>query len=197
MKRYLYRWLAGLQIGCVALTGCHPTQPFFLGERGDLAHYLDRAQRIEYADLQSEPLPEASQSLEPLSLQNQNFEYVDLTLEDCIVYALNNSQIVRALPGSQRQGADMAAAILSSAPQQLTSAHDPALTATTTSSQPMVIDQNGNRILPRGAARANQTGGVEDALSEFDAQYSSFMSFNTTDRVRNVPPNIQVQNNIQ
>jgi outer membrane protein TolC len=186
MKRYLYRWFVGLQIGCLALTGCHPTQPFFLRERGDLAHYIDRSQRIEYADLQLEPTPEASQSLEPLSLQNQHFEYLDLTLEECIVYALNNTQIVRALPGSQRQNAEMAATVLSSPAQQLSTIHDPAITANTTSSQPAVVDQNGNRVLPRGSARATQTGGVEDALSEFDAQYSSFMSFNTTDRARNV-----------
>ena len=32
----------------------------------------------------------------------------------------------------------------------------------------------------------DEVGGVEDALSEFDAQYSSFISFSTTDRARNV-----------
>jgi outer membrane protein TolC len=42
--------------------------------------------------------------------------------------------------------------------------------------------------LPRGAARANQVGGVEDALSEFDAQFSAFFSYNKTDRARNVQP---------
>ena len=186
MKRYLYRWFAGLQIGCVVLTGCHPTQPFFLGERGDLAHYLDRAQQIEYPDLNTEPLPEASQSHEPFSLNNQNFEHLDLSLEQCIAYALNNTQVVQALPGTQRQNADIAATMLSSPSGQLTTASDPAIAATTTNSQPAVTDQNGNRILPRGASRANQVGGVEDALSEFDAQFTSFMSFNTTDRARNV-----------
>lgn len=186
MKRYLYRWFASLQIGCVLLTGCHPTQPFFLGERGDLAHYLDRAQQVEYADLNSIPLPEASQSHEPFSLNNQNFEHIDLSLEECIAYALVNTQVVHALPGSQRQNADMAATILSSPSGQLLTSSDAAIAATTTNSQQLGIDQNGNRILPRGAVRANQVGGVEDALSEFDAQFNSFMSFNTTDRARNV-----------
>ncbi len=186
MKRYLYRWFAGLQIGCVLLTGCHPTQPFFLGERGDLAHYLDRAQQIEYADLNSVPLAEASQSHEPFSLNNQKFEHIDLSLEECIAYALVNTHVVHALPGSQRQNADVAATILSSPSGQLATSSDAAITATTTNSQPAVTDQNGNRILPRGAARANQVGGVEDALSEFDAQATSFISFNTTDRARNV-----------
>jgi hypothetical protein len=186
MKRYLTRWIVGLQIGCISLAGCHPTQPFFLGERGDLASYIDRAQNIEYADLHHETLPEASGSLEPLSLDNQNFVHLDLSLEECVSYALANTHIVRALPGTQRQNADIAAIILSSPSQQLTTTYDPAITATTTNSQPLVVDQNGNRILGRGSARANQVGGVEDALSEFDAQYSSFMSFNTTDRARNV-----------
>ena len=186
MKRYLYQWFAGLQIGCVLLTGCHPTQPFFLGERGDLAHYLDRAQQIEYVDLNSTSLPEATQSNEPFSLRNQNFEHLDLSLEQCIAYALNNTHVVQALPGSQRQNADIAATILSSPSGQLATSGDPAIAATTTNSQPAVTDQNGNRVLPRGASRANQVGGVEDALSEFDAQFSSFLSYNTTDRARNV-----------
>jgi outer membrane protein TolC len=186
MKRYLYRWFAGLQIGFIALSGCHPTQPFFLGERGDLAHYLDRAQSIEYPDLHKESLPEVTQSYEPLSLDNQNFVHVDLTLEQCIGYALVNTQVVRALQGTQRQNADMASVILSSPSQQLLTQFDPAITATTTNSQPLNIDQNGNRLINRGSARANQVGGVEDALSEFDAQFSSFLSYNTTDRARNV-----------
>jgi len=83
----------------------------------------------------------------------------------------------------------MASVILSSPAQQLGTILDPAIVATTTNSQPLTVDQNGNRILPRGSARANQVGGVEDALSEFDAQFSSFLSFNTTDRARNVGPN--------
>ncbi len=186
MKLYLYRWFAGIQIGCVLLTGCHPTQPFFLGERSDLAHYIDRAQQIEYVDLNSEPLPEAIHSHEPFSLNNQNFEMLDLTLEECISNALNNTHVVQTLPGSQRQNADMASTVLSSQSQQLSTTSDPAITATTTNSQPAVTDQNGNRVAPRGASRANQVGGVEDALSEFDAQYTSFISFNTTDRARNV-----------
>jgi outer membrane protein TolC len=186
MKRYLYRWFAGLQIGCVLLTGCHPTQPFFLGERGDLAHYLDRAQQIEYVDLDATPLPEADQSHEPFSLDNQNFVHLDLSLEECIAYALVNTQVVHALPGTQRQNADMAATILASPSGQLMTGNEVAIAATTTNSQPAVVDQNGNRILPRGSVRSNQIGGVEDALSEFDAQFSSFWSFNTTDRARNV-----------
>ncbi|XZE45704.1 TolC family protein [Pirellulaceae bacterium SH467] len=186
MKRNLTRWFVGMQIVSLMLTGCAPTQPFFIGERGDLSHYIDRAQQIEYPDLQNQSLPEVTQSHPPLSLDNQNFDYKDLTLEECISIALMNTQVIRALPGTQRQNADIAAIILSSPSAQLSTVYDPAIVANTTNSQPLVIDGSGNRVLARGAARANQVGGVEDALSEFDAQYSSFISWGTTDRARNV-----------
>lgn len=186
MKRIFQKWFVGLQIGCLALAGCHPTQPYFIRERAELAHYLDQAQQIEFPDLDINPLPEATQSFEPLSLDNQKYEFLDLSLEQCLSYALVNSKLIRTIPGLQRQSIDMAAAILSTPSQQLATVYDPAIVATTTSPQQLVIDQNGNRVLPRGSSRANQVGGVEDALSEFDAQFSAFWSYNNTDRPRNV-----------
>jgi len=151
-----------------------------------MSHYIDMAQRIEYPDLQSEPLPEASESMAPYSVDNHDYEFLDLTLEECVSYALANTKLVRALPGSNQIVGDIAVSILTSPSQQLVTAYDPAITASTANTQPLVVDQNGNRVLPRGASRANQVGGIEDALSEFDAQYSSFIGYNTTDRPRNV-----------
>jgi outer membrane protein TolC len=189
MKRIIKKWLVCVHIGCIALTGCHPTQPYFIRERGDLAHYLDQAQKIEIPDLEIDPIPEATQTYEPITLDNQKFEFLDLTLEECVSYALVNAKILQTLPGYQRQSFDIPSVILASPSQQLSSIYDPAIAATTTNSQPIVVDGNGNRILPRGAARANQVGGVEDALSEFDAQVSSFLAYNNTDRARNVVDN--------
>jgi outer membrane protein TolC len=189
MKNMMKKWLVSAHIACIALTGCHPTQPYFIRERGDLAHYLDQAQKIEIPDLEIDPIAEATQTFEPITLDNQKFEFHDLTLEECVSYALANAKIIQTLPGYQRQSFDIPSTVLTTPPQQLTSIYDPAIAATTTNSQPIVVDGNGNRILPRGAARANQVGGVEDALSEFDAQVSSFLSFNTTDRARNVVDN--------
>lgn len=186
MKRIVKKWMVGVQIACVALTGCHPTQPYFIRERGELAHYLDRAQKIDIPDLEIDPIPEATQTFEPITLDNQKFEFLNLSLEECVSYALANAKIIQTLPGYQRQSFDIPSTILTTPPQQLVSIYDPAIAATTTNSQPIVVDGNGNRILPRGAARANQVGGVEDALSEFDAQVSSFLSYNNTDRARNV-----------
>lgn len=186
MKRNLTRWFVGLPLISATLTGCAPTQPFFFGERGQLAHYIDRAQQIEYPDLNIPSIPEVTQSFAPITLDNQNFEYKDMTLEECISIALVNAKVMHTLPGLQRQNADMAAVVLSTPGSQLSTVYDPAIVANTTNSQPLTIDSSGNRVLARGVSRANQVGGVEDALSEFDAQYSSFLSFGTTDRARNV-----------
>ncbi|MFN9628397.1 MAG: TolC family protein [Planctomycetota bacterium] len=188
MKRTLHKWFIGLQIGSIMLTGCQPTQPFYLRDRANFAEYLQHAQQIEIPDLEVNPLPEATNAFEPLTLDNQKYEFLDLTLEECVSYALVNSKLIRTIPGTQRQNVDIAANILSTPSQQQSSVYDPAIAATTTSPQQIAVDQNGNRILPRGAARANQVGGVEDALSEFDAQFSAFFSYNTTDRARNVQP---------
>ena len=189
MKRTFHKWFIGLQIGSVMLAGCHPTQPFYLRDREHFAEYLQHAQHIEIPDLEIDPAPEATHALEPLTLDNQKYEFLDLTLEKCVSYALANSKLIRTIPGTQRQNIDIAANILSTPSQQQSSVYDPAIAATTTSPQQIAVDQNGNRVLPRGASRANQVGGVEDALSEFDAQFSAFFSYNNTDRARNVGEN--------
>lgn len=189
MKRTFHKWFIGLQIGSVVLAGCHPTQPHYLRDRAHFAEYLQHAQQIEIPDLEIDPAPEATDALEPLTLDNQKYEFLDLTLEECVSYALVNSKLIRTIPGTQRQNVDIAANILSTPSQQQSSVYDPAIAATTTSPQQIAVDQNGNRVLPRGAARANQVGGVEDALSEFDAQFSAFFSYNNTDRARNVGEN--------
>ena len=189
MKRTFHKWFIGMQIGSVMLAGCHPTQPHYLRDRAHFAEYLQHAQQIEIPDLEIDPAPEATDALEPLTLDNQKYEFLDLTLEECVSYALVNSKLIRTIPGTQRQNVDIAANILSTPSQQQSSVYDPAIAATTTSPQQIAVDQNGNRVLPRGASRANQVGGVEDALSEFDAQFSAFFSYNNTDRARNVGEN--------
>ncbi len=190
MNKKFTRWIAGLQIGAVIFTGCHPTQPFYLSDNGSLSHYLDRATEIEYPDVAVESLPEVTQAYAPLSVDNQDYEFLDITLEECISKALLNTKLVRAVAGSNQNTGELATIILSTPSSQLTTALDPAITSSSGSNQPLQIDSSGNRTLARGGVRANQVGGVEDALSEFDAQYSSFMSYNQTDRARNVQDNV-------
>lgn len=189
MSRPIVRYAAYLQIALVMFTGCAPTQPFFIAKDNTMAHYLDQALAIEYADVQVESLPEASGAHRPLGPANAEVEYVDMTLEDCISMALQNSKILRVATGSNQQTGSVANLLLSAQPGQLPSVYDAALVSSFASTQPLQIDNQGNRVPFRGAIRSNQIGGVEDALSEFDAQYSSLLGYNTTDRPRNVGSN--------
>ncbi|MFN3194156.1 MAG: TolC family protein [Aureliella sp.] len=191
MSRLLFRWIAVLQIGLVVFTGCHPTQPFFVARDESRADYIAQSMGIEYADVQVESLPEATLSQMPIG-PGRDFDFddpnnfIDLTLEDCISIALQNTKILRVLPGSNTQTGSVAAQGLSSQPGTLPSTYDVGLLNTTASTQPLTIDGQGNRIPQRGLIRSNQIGGVEDALSEFDAQFSALFGYNTTDRPRNV-----------
>lgn len=186
MSQKTVRWAAIIQICLVLFTGCTPTQPFFIPRDESLANYLDQAMSIEYADVQVQSLPEATQAYVPLGATNLPTDFIDLTLEDCISIALQNTKIIPVVGGSNQQSGSVAAALLSAQPGQMPSIYDPALAATTTNTQPLAIDNQGNRISPRGSTRSNQVGGVEDALSEFDAQFSAVLGYNTTDRPRNV-----------
>ena len=188
MSRPIYRWAALIQIGLTLFTGCHPTQPFFVRRDESMAQYLAQSMDIEYADVQVESLPEATLAHAPLGPTNIPTEFVDLSLEDCIAMALQNSKILRVVNGANSQSGSITAALLSAAPGQMPSIYDSALVATTSNTQPLTVDSQGNRIAPRGSSRANQVGGVEDALSEFDTQFSSLFGYNTTDRPRNVGP---------
>jgi outer membrane protein TolC len=189
MRHTLFKLAAYIQLGAVALTGCAPTQPYFLRERADLVHYLETAQEIEYPDLESDPLAEARDSYKPFSLRNLEYaEIVDLSLEECVQMALENSKILRTSSGNQQQINGQAALVLSGAEGQVSSVYDAAIAASQSGGQPLQIDGSGNRIAPRGTVRSNQVGGVEDALAEFDSQFSSAFGYNTTDRPRNVGP---------
>lgn len=188
MSRPIYRWAALLQLGLTLFTGCHPTQPFFVQRDESMAQYLAQSMEIEYADVQVDSLPEATQAHLPLGPTNIPTDFVDLTLEDCIAIAMQNSKILRVVNGANSQSGSTSAALLSASPGQMPSIYDSALVATTANTQPLVVDSQGNRVAPRGSARTNQVGGVEDALSEFDTQFSSLFGYNTTDRPRNVGP---------
>ncbi|MEZ6136793.1 MAG: TolC family protein [Pirellulaceae bacterium] len=186
MSRKIVRWAAIVQICLVLCTGCSPTQPFFVPRDESLANYLGQSLDIEYADVHVESLPEATQAHVPFGASNLPTDFIDLSLEDCISIALQNTKIIRVVGGTNSQSGSVNTALLSANAGQMPSIYDPALTAATANTQPLAIDNQGNRIAPRGAARANQVGGVEDALSEFDAQASMILGYNTTDRPRNV-----------
>ena len=187
MSRSLLKRTTYLQLLLTLLlaTGCAPTQPFFLHESPDLQYYLNTATQIEYPDVEVESLAETTEAQQPLSIGNHDYQFWDLTVEDCVSIALQNAKFFVTTSGNAEFRQNIAAQFTSATADQLGSIYDVAIQQATTQSIPLTVDSNGNRILPRGVQRANQIGGVEDALSEFDAQASAFFDYSTTDRPRN------------
>ncbi|TWU65627.1 TolC family protein [Crateriforma conspicua] len=190
MNRSLFRLTAYLQIGLTVLlaTGCAPTQPFFLKESPELQHYLNTATQIEYPDVEVESLAETREALPPLSINNHDYQFWDLTLEECVNMALHNAKFMITTNGIAEQRANTAEQFIAGTSDQFGSVYDVAIAQSTTQSIPLTVDGNGNRVLPRGVLRANQVGGVEDALAEFDAQATAFFDYQKGDRPNNVLP---------
>ncbi len=172
MKRRVHTIWAVLTSAMIAFTGCRPQQPFYLREDGDLSHYLDVATELDYPDVETSTLAEVTDALAPYTLDNYQFaHYWDLSLEDALQTALQNSKVFRSLGGrfvssafNNRAQVGEAPDAITQAPDQVRTIYDPAIVETT----PFT--------------------GVENALSAFDTQWSTNFFYQHNDRQQNVMP---------
>ena len=143
-----------------AVAGCHPTQPFYFHERGDLAHYLDQATEIADPDTNVERLAEVDNALPPLLLSDpEHSKEWDITLEEAINVALQNSKVIRNLGAVTQFGfADG----LTGRTAVSTTVYDPAIFET------------------------DPQSGVEAALANFDAQFTTNVFWQRLDRPQNL-----------
>ena len=147
-------------LGLIAASGCHPTQPFFYHEDGDLSHYLDRATQLEAPDLEIMPLVEVTETHRPLTVLNSVFsDFWNLKLEDATQIALQNSKVIRNL-GSLTQFTISDGLVGRTA--VTSTVYDPAIFET------------------------DPQFGVEAALADFDAQFTTSVFWQKTDRPQNV-----------
>ncbi len=166
MRRHTISRVALLMITLTCLSGCHPTQPFYFHEDGDLSHYLDQAMDIEYADVDTAPMPDAAASLAPLTVTDGEFENAwDLKLEECIHISLQNSKTIRNLGGVTPFG--FADGLVGRTAGSAT-VYDPAITET----NPGSVHGEFSTGPLNSALRAASVGGVEAALADYDAQFS-------------------------
>ncbi|MFV2065432.1 MAG: TolC family protein [Pirellulales bacterium] len=168
-RRFLeYSALPFLAVGI--LCGCHPTQPFYFFEDGDLSHYLDVATEIEYPDADQPLLDEVTGTRAPLTLANTKIdEFWDISLEEVMRITLNNSKVMRELGGRIATTAPdtLSREIITA---QLKTIYDPALVESGVG----------------GVVGSQLSGnGVEAALSEFDARFSTNMFWERNDRPQN------------
>ena len=172
MDRQSRSSLSILLAGAIFATGCAPTQPFYFMEDGDLSHYVDVATQIDYPDVEEPSLDEVTCALPPLTLRNsEDYEVWDLSLEEATRITLTNSQVMRQLGGT----------VAESAPETLTRNLINSVAVTTTYDPALIESSTGT------AAGSQFSGtGVEAALSEFDAQLDSSISWQKNDRPINV-----------
>lgn len=149
-------------------TGCHPQQPFFFREDGDLSHYVHVSTDINYPDVEEPKLDEVTHAQRPLSLRNmEDYEIQDLTLEEATRITLCNSQVMRQLGGR----------VAINAPETI-SRNLINSAAVTTTYDPALVETGGGSSF----GTPYDGRGVESALADFDAQLTSSINWQKNDR---------------
>jgi outer membrane protein TolC len=201
MSRPVSSWRILLACALAAVTGCHPTQPFYWHEDGDLSHYLDKATQLETPDLDVAALAEVEHAEDPLTLSNPEFKEIwDLTLEECVSICLNNSKILRGGQAARLQNGTITAGtgegtlVTNSLGRIFGSSYDAAIVE----SNPGFTQFNlfgqptgDGPSVDGGSGGVRQ--GVEAALADFDTQLNIAGSpgsqiAGSTDRPQNVDP---------
>lgn len=170
MKRRVHqRAIVSIILLSMIAQGCSPTRPFYFRDDGDMSHYLGVATKVEYPDTKAESLLEVIKTQSPLTVSNtETREVWDLTLQDAIQYSLGNSKVMRTLGAQAFISPSLAGGSRFGDPTRLTTA--PGTVQTTYG--PSIVESNP------------QTG-VEGALSQFDAQFSSNTFWQKNDRPQN------------
>ena len=153
--------LAQIALAAGLVAGCsHTEEVKFAGEQDASNYYLNRVTSIDYASTTEEPASDAISSLAPRTiLEDRKDEIWDLSLNECVQAALQNSRVLRRRFGDSRTGGDT---ILSN-PDRTPSVYDPA------------IQETGVLFGGRG---------VEAALAAFDADFNTTAKWSHNEQIR-------------
>ena len=173
------------------VVGCSPTRPMFLHDTGDLSYYIDQATDIEYPDVEIAQLDEVSQAKSPITVVDPDFDsFRDMTLEQVVSIALQNAKVLRGYGTPSLQGARVVPGIdnLIQGPAAVGTIYNVAVRE----SEPGFIGAAGqlsdpSSVLTNSGLDVNQ--GVEAALADFDAQYTTSVFWNHSNEPRNTREN--------
>jgi len=189
MKTSRIKYLLAVTLASLA-SGCTPTQPIYLNDTGDLSTYIEQATSIEYPDIEVRSLDEVEQAHAPITVADPDFQnYEDMTLEQAVGYALQNGKVFRGFGTASLQGTRVSPGVdnLVNGIAGAGTIYDVAIRET----EPGFLGTPGQISNP-GSISTN-TGldvnqGVEAALADFDAQFTSTLSYNKSDEPRNTTP---------
>ena len=176
-----------LSMLAASFLGCNPRQPIYRHGGGDLSQYLEKATDIEYPDVDMQPLDEVTQAHAPITVGDNHFDsFWDLSLEEALSTALQNNKLIRGYgtPGLQESRVAPGVDNMANGAAQAGSMYSVAIRE----SEPGIIGTPG-QITPPSNIPTNTSldvnQGVESALAEFDAQFTSSLFWERTDRPRN------------
>lgn len=179
------------------LTGCQPGRPFYLRERADLQYYVDQQVDVRYPDTEIGLLEEVTQAYPPLTVRNKEItEFHDLTLEQAVNIVMKNTKTFRSSgrPFQSSFTIQGTQATLIDNPDA-PGVYEIAIRESEPNSLPIPGQITSAELLATNST-IDSNQGVEAALAEFDAHYTSSLFWNTTDRPRNfIFPGLEQQNN--
>jgi len=150
------RWINALLISS-ALLGCRSAKPVSYLGQADLQHYKDRTVAIEYPNVDQATSEEVVNSQRPHTVRDRHQDEVwEMTLMQAVHLAVQNNKLIRTRTNNQ---------ILLQQPQNAPSVYDTA-------------------IRDSGYLYGNR--GVEAALADYDATFTSSMTFGKNDVISNV-----------
>lgn len=152
------RWIHAL-LATAAFAGCRGVEHLnYLGD-ADLQYYKTKSLEIEYPDVDDPTPPEVAYSQAPRTVKDAEVEsYWDLSLQDAVLIAIANNKMIRS------RGEFLNGGVLLRNPTNAPSVYDPALRET-------------------GFLFGNR--GVEAALADFDAQFTTSLLFGSAQNVQN------------
>ena len=176
MSRLTRSYVAVTLLVATMLTGCKPIAPFYLGENDDLAHYMEVATDLEYPDVREASLAESVLAEAPFTLSNpQPRELWDLSLEEAIQISLHNAKVLKRIGGVRASVTSSLRGSSANVTPASTQLRDRVLS-------PDSVNTVYNPALQESSVASPATQGVESALSAFDAQFSTSLFWDRTDR---------------
>lgn len=162
------RWIHAL-LATAALAGCRGAEHlYYLGD-ADLQYYKDKTLEVEYPNVSEPTPPEVAYTQAPRTVKDAEVEeYWDLSLQEAIMLAIANNKMIRS------RGEFLTSGALIRNPTNSPSIYDPA------------ISESGYLFGRRG---------IEAALADFDAQFSTSLLFGQAQNYQNIAASPYTQDN--